>query len=1020
MKISNWVQQHRRSILFLIILLSIAGIYTIFKTPVALFPNVAFPRVLVSVDAGDQPAEQMQLEITKPIEEAIRIVPGIQSIRSTTTRGSASITINFQWGSDIKLKTLQLNNAITQIISTLPKQTSFSVRQMSPSAIFPILGYSLTSQSLSLTQLRTIAQYQLLPMLYSVPGVSKVTIAGGKIAEYHVEINPSRLALYGITTQDVAKALSTSNVLMAVGRLESEYQLYLLIADTRIHTINQIEHTIIHTRGTGLIELSDIATIKKSTVPQWLKVDANGKQAVLVQVFQQADANNVAITHVINKKMQFMQKQLLHKVQIKNWYDQSQLVIASADGVRNAIFIGVILASLIIYVFLKNLKVTFIAILVVPASLAITSLLLYALNMSFNIMTLGGMAAAIGLIIDDAIVMIEHIIRRLRQNPDHYHRRIMIAALTFTKPLTGSSAATTIIFLPLIFLQGVTGAFFKSLSLTMASALIVSYLVSLLAVPLLADHLLTLDDATHKQNEKWLMHCQNYYQRIMLLFLKKRYLLLIAVFVLFFIGFVAYEHVGTGFIPNIDEGGFNIDYKTLPGTSLTETNRVLLQVEKIIQQTPDVASFSRRTGLQFSGSEAFTEPNQGDFIVKLKSHQQKSTDEVLQLIRAKIEQKVPGIQVEFGQLMQDAIGDLTAVPQPIEIKIYSDDQNTLLRMAKKVAHSIATVSDVVDIRNGINPAGNALVIHISHAKAAIEGLNADEISQLLKTDIQGSVVTKIQEGNQMIGVRLREPKSLRDSIDELNNIMLHAPDGHLFPLKRVATIQKVIGQPELTRENLKPMIAVTARINGTDMGSVLNAIQQKLNEPNFFDNGSYYTLGGLYQQQQIAFHALLIVLVAAFALVFLLLLFLYEQFRIALAMICLPLLSMSSVFIGLWITGVDLNITSMMGMTMIVGIVTEAAIFYFSEYRELESEMSHNEALINAGVNRMRPIIMTTLAAILALLPLAVGLGNGASMEQPLAIAIISGLVLQLPFVLIVMPVFYDFLKRKTPLNSKQ
>ncbi len=1012
MSFATWAQHHRRSLLFLVLLLTIAGIFAAFKVPVALFPDVEFPRVSIMLHAGDRPAEQMVLQVTKPVEEAVRRVPGIQSIRSSSSRGSATIFINFAWGSDTTLKSLQITNAINQIITKLPLGTSFLVRKMSP-ALYPVLAYSLTSKTVPLTELRTIAQYQIRPLLSSIHEVAQVSVVGGERAEYHVALNTAQLAAEGLSIQDVTQALTAANVVSGVGKLEQNDKLYLLISDTRLHNQQDIENTIIRATPAGIIRLKDIAKITMGTVPQWIRVNSNGQDAVLVQVYQQPGGNSIRIAKAVKARLAVYRKRLPKGVALANWYDQSQLVSASAKSVRNAILIGVILAALVILLFLRNFKITIIAILVVPASLAITSLLLYASDMSFNIMTLGGMAAAIGLIIDDAIVMIEQIIRRLRAHPDHYHKRVMQAALEFTKPLTGSSAATTIIFIPLAFLQGVTGAFFKALSFTMASALIISYLVTWLAIPLLADRLLTMKDALQEERDRWLATCQRIYMIIMQWLLKMPALLLLGIIPLVILGIVAYYEVGSNFMPHMDEGGFNIDYKTPPGTSLTETNRLLEQVETIVRDTPGVASYSRRTGITFGGADPYSEANEGDFIVKLKAHHKRSTEQVMDDIREQVQEKVPGIHLEFGQLLEDVIGDLTAVPEPIEIKIYGENENNLVYLAKKVAKTIHTIPGVVDINNGINPAGDALMIHVNRANAAMERVDPDQVTNILTNAITGTVTTYIQQGNnQLLGIRTWVPGTLRDSTEKIENLMLRAPDGHLFPLKRVATIAVVNGQPQLTRENLKPMIAVTARISGRDTGSVVKAIKQKLNQPGFFPQINYYELGGLYHQQQIAFHDLIIVLITAFALVFSLQIYLYEQFYIAISVMCLPILAVAAVFIGLWITGIDLNIAAMMGMTMIVGIITEVAIFYFSEYQDLEKNMEHPKVLVQAGVNRMRPIVMTTIAAILALLPLALGLGQGATMEQPLAIAIISGLAVQLPLVLLVMPIIYYLLRK--------
>ena len=1007
MNFTGWMQDHRRSILFFLVLLVLAGALAAFKLPVTLFPTVDFPRVVVSLDAGDRPADLMMLAVTQPLEEAVRRVPGVRNVRSTTSRGSAEVSVSFDWGIDMGLATSQINQAITQNLPNLPPGTQFFTRRMDPT-VFPILAYSLTSAAESQTALYDLAQYQLRPLLSGVNGVARIQVIGGAQQEYQVTVDPGRLMTYGLTVGDVAQALSAANVVSAVGRLEDSYKLYLVIADTRLKTIRQINDTIIKSGNSGIVRLQDVAQVSDGVVPRWIKVNADGRPAVLVNIYQQPGSNSVQIARDIEARLADYRKHLPAGVALANWYDQSVLVVDSAISVRDAILIGTGLALLVLYAFLRNLKITLIAAVVVPTVLAATVVLLYGLGMSFNIMTLGGMAAAVGLIIDDAIVMIEHIVRRLRDGGGEHHGRVMAAAVEFMRPLAGSSASTIVIFLPLAFLTGVTGAFFKALSLTMAAALVISFFVTWLAVPLLADRFLNEEDAHQKEGGRTRQWMHHRYEALMQRMLARPLLVLLLVLPLVGVGFLALNKVGSGFMPVMDEGGFILDYRAQPGTSLEETDRLLRQVEAIITANPNVETYSRRTGTQLGGG--ITESNEGDFFVRLKSGRRPPIETVINDIRAQVEQKVPGLSIELLQLMEDVIGDLTSVPQPIEIKLFSDNPEELQTTARKVLAEINKVSGAVDTRDGINPAGDALEIHVDRVKAALEGMNPDSITQILSGFLSGVVTTQLQNGPKLVGVRVWTPQEQRAITTDLGKLLIRAPDGHLFPLKRVAEIVPISGQPQIKRENLKRLVAVTGRISGRSMGAVIADIEKVMATPDLLPKGMYHELGGLYQQQQIAFRGLMAVFTAAVGLVFLLLLFLYESFRVALAILAIPLLAVSAVFIGLWLTGIELNISAMMGMTMIIGIVTEVAIFYFSEYRDLIRDMPFQQALIEAGKNRMRPIAMTTFAAILTLLPLAFAIGQGSAMQQPLAVAIIAGLAVQLPLVLIVMPVLYRVL----------
>ena len=1012
MSVTAWMQRHRRSLLFLALMLAIGGIASALLMPVALFPNVAFPRVQVSLDAGDRPADQMAVVVTTPVEEAIRHVRGVRDVRSTTSRGSAEVAVTFDWGADMAAALQEVNAAAGQVLPQLPAGTQLSTRRMDPST-FPVLAYSLRSHTQSPGALHDLAEYQLRPLLSGISGVAQVQVQGGEVAEFHADVDPGKLRALQLSLADVATAVSHAATIQAMGRVADHYKLYLLLADNQPKTLAALRGIVLRAGPGGAVRLGDVAAVSLDHVPQWIRVNADGQDAVLLQVYQQPDGNSVQIAREVKQRLADYAPQMPAGVRIANWYDQTQLVTGAAASVRDAILIGIVLAGLVLFVFLRNTRVILVALIVVPAVLAITVLLLSVLGMSFNMMTLGGMAAAVGLIIDDVIVMLEHIMRRLHpgEGEGELHERIAAAAWEFTRPLTGSSAATVVIFLPLAFLSGVTGAFFKALSLTMASALIISYLLTWIAVPLLAERFLDKRHQTEHPPGRFTRRMMQGYQNILQRWLRRPLRVLLLVLPLLLVGGLAFTRVGTGFMPQMDEGGFILDYLSPPGTSLQETDRLLRQVEAIIRANPYVDTYSRRTGLQLGGG--LTEANQGDFFVRLKSGSRPDTEAVMAQVRSEVEKNVPGLDIELSQLMEDLIGDLVAVPQPIEIQLYSADPAQLSATAGKVAAAVGRIGGVVGVRNGINPAGDALTVQVDPARAALEGLDPASVTDQVAAAIDGTVAAQLPTDGKVVGVRVRLPTTTHQRLEQVAALPIRAGDGHLLPLSRVATLQQVQGQPQITRDNLKRMVAVTGRISGRSLGATIADVKRVLARPGLLPKGMYYQLGGLYQQQQQAFRGLSIVLLAAIALVFTLLLFLYESFRVALVILAMPLLAIPAVFAGLWLTGIELNISAMMGMTMIVGIVTEVAIFYFSELEQAAAGMPLHEALHEAGRHRTRPILMSTLAAMLTLLPLALALGGGSQMQQPLAVAIISGLLVQVPLVLLLMPVLYALLRRR-------
>ncbi|MBU2801944.1 efflux RND transporter permease subunit [Acidithiobacillus caldus] len=1000
--LGEWLLRHRRSLLFLLALLVLGGAFTALRLPVALFPQITFPRIVVSADSGNMPIAETQTALTLPLEQALRGVPGVEKIRATTSRGAAEISVQFAWGAPMNEALLQAEAAINQTLPKLPPDTTYHAQRMDPT-VFPVLGISLTSKDLDPVALRHWAYYSLRPRLLALKGVAGVDVQGGEQREYQVVVDPMRLQAYGLTPSDVEKALAEGNVITAVGRLQRHYRLYQVLSESPVRSRQAIAAIILKSGPNGVVNIGDVARVEASTVPQWTTVTANGKNAVLLNIRQQMGGNTVAIDRALRAALASPDLHVPAGVQIHTWYDQSQLITAAAGSVRDAILIGAVLAALVLLAFLRNLRLTFIVAITLPAVLLASVLMLYFFHMSFNIMTLGGMAAAVGLIIDDAVVMLEHLMHRFSEAGRPLP--ILPTALELARPLAGSSAATIVIFTPLAFLSGVSGAFFQALAIAIASALVVSFLVAFIAVPLLAELLLRQRDAEAVEHEgRFQKSLGRWYRRGIGALLRRPLLLLPTVGTLLVLSLLAYSQVGSGFMPEMDEGGFVLDYTAPPGTSLAETDRLLNQVQDILARTPEVASYSRRTGLQLGGG--LTEANTGDFFIRLKEHRQRDIWQIMASLRQEIHDRVPGLRVETGQLMEDLIGDLTAVPQPVEIKLFGSDPAVLERTAPRVAKAIARVPGVTEIFDGVTVVGDGVDIRIDPVRAAIQGMSPGQITGQLQVLMDGKIASRIPLPEETIGIRLRGPHALWQRIHDLGRLPILAPDGHYFQLRDVADIQVAPGQAELRSENLKPMVAVTARIEGRSLGSTMadvKGVVRGLSLP----AGVQVVYGGLYAEQQRAMQQLALVLLAAILLVALLLLFLYERFSVVLAILATDLLALGATFIGLWLTGIERNLTAMIGMTMIVGIVTETAIFYFAELRN-----DRPEELIRAGQVRLRPVLMTALIAILALLPLALGIGAGAQMQAPLAVAIIAGLVFEIPLVLLVMPAMYALLTK--------
>ena len=1005
----GFIARHTRSILLVVLALAVAGGFAAFALPTGLFPVVQFPRVLVLVNAGARPANQTALIVTIPLEQAVRRVIGVQGVRSTTSRGSVEISLDFGWGADMVSAAVQVDAAVAQTLPSLPAGTTYEIRRMDPT-VFPIIAYSLSSPTVGPVAQRDLVQYQLVPLLTAIPGVAYVGVQGGQVLEVQVLLDPRRLAARALALSDVVTALGNANTLSVVGRMQDHDKLLLLAVDNTLTGLQQVRDTVIQAGPGGVVRIGDVADVIDGATPQWTRVGEDGRAAVQFAVYQQPTANSVAIAGAVRQAL--ASYTMPPGVTLAQWYDQSTLITASSASVRDAILIGLGLAGLVLLAFLRSLRVTLVAMIVVPATLATTVLLLSLLGLTFNIMTLGGIAAAVGLVIDDVITMLEHLARRagaagLDGDPAD---TVLPAGREFLPPLTGSSMATLLVFLPLVFLTGVTGAFFKALSLTMAAALLISYGLTALSVPVLAR--LIVDFRRWKdpsegpegrigQGHRWLL----------VRLFDRPWLLVPCLVPLMVLGWFASTQVGSGFMPKMDEGGFILDYQTPPGTALNETLRVLEQVEAILRATPEVQTVSTRTGAGLGGG--LSEPNTGDMFIRLKSGPRRPIEAVMTDVQNQVTQAVPGLRVATAQLMEDLIGDLTSVPQPIEVKLYATDPTALAPAARSIAAAIKKVPGVVSVQDGIVIAGDGLNITVDPARAALEGIDPGAVSATLSSYLDGTIATQLPQPLKQVGVRVWLPPGLRQFDDQLAAMPIRAPDGHMVPLGRLAHVTPAPGQAEIIRENLQLMIPVTARLQGVSLGTAVSGVKAVLDQPGTLPPGVRYSLGGLYAQQQIAFAGLIRVFIAALVAEFVLLLFLYERVWIPVIILGVSVLSTTAVFTGLWLTRIELNITAIMGMTMIIGIGTEMAIFLVSEYVALCHDMPPRQALLEAARNRFRRIAMTTLAAIFTLMPLALAIGEGSAMQQPLAVAIIAGLIAEFPLVLLAVPVLIGLTVRR-------
>jgi CzcA family heavy metal efflux pump len=1007
----HWTTRHARAIIFIILTLIAAGVYVAFSIPVAVFPETDFPRIVVGVDNGVAPIDQMLVTVTRPIEEAVNSVQGLERVQSITSRGSAEIDLFFSWSVDMYQTLNLVNAALATAQSSLPPTAKLSAKRLTFAA-FPIMGYSLTSNVVPQTQLWELSTYDLKPRLNRLSGVSTVVIQGGQVPEFEIQPDPGRLLRSSITVPAILDALQRSNIIDSPGMMEARHQLILGLVSGQAHGAGDLGRMVVKTTAAGVpVRIGDIATVRPSVEPVYTIVTANGKPAVLLNIYRQPVSNTVAVADAVHAEVEQIRRELPRGVEFRPFYDQSEIVTDSVSSVRDAILLGLVLASLILVLFLRDWGTSLVAGLVIPGTIAITFIALRVLGESFNLMTLGGLAAAVGLVIDDAIVVVENIVMH-RDAGQSRGEAVRSALAEIREPLIGSTITPIVVFLPLISITGVTGVFFRALAVTVAAALLTSLALALTWTPTLSHFLLrNRRGAEHPDSAVWLAPL---YGKALRVALEYRWVTALVALVLIAASILGYRALGSDLLPEMDEGGFVLDYIMPAGSSLEETDRVLTSVERTISEIPDVEGTSRRTGLQL-GLAAVTEANTGDVSVKLKRGRRRPIDDVIAEVREKVTKQYPMLQVEFTQQLQDMIGDLTSAPEPVDIKLFSNQPEVLAEWAPKVGDAIKKIPGVVDILNGIDStiSGPAMAFHVDPAVAARSGFTTDEVELDASAILMGEpAANPVVANDRAYTVRVRFPPSARVSVDSIRNTLLTSSTGRTATLGELATVEEIPGQTEILRENLQRDVAVTARLEGVNLGAGMAAVQQTIHEMHL-PPAIRVEYGGAYEEQQRSFHDLAIVLIMAVLLVFTVLLFEFGSFAAPVAILASALLSTSGVVLALLVTGTTFNLSSFMGLIMVIGIVSKNGILLLDADARYRSEgKTAEEAMVLAGERRLRPIMMTALATMAGMIPLALAWGAGSQMLQPLAIAVIGGILASMVLSLVVTPAVHYYLAK--------
>ena len=1004
----------RRFVYLVVALLSVGGIYAALRLPSAIYPELAFPRILIVAEGSSLGARQMLFSVARPIEEAVSIVPGVTRVRSRTIRSATEISITFADNTDMTYALQQTQARVNQVRTSLPAELDIEVERMTPS-LFPILSYNLEGGDPA--TLYDIARYQLKPLISRVPGVGRVDVQGSDVREIEVIADPARLAAQRLTYEDLANAIKEATGVSAVGRLPQDYKQYLIVAAQEAHTPEDIAAIVV---AHGL-RVRDVATVTLGTEDHTRIISGDGKPAALLNITRQPGGNTLAIVDSVASLAATASKTLPPGVRLKAVYDQGALVRDAMKSVRDAMIIGAILAVIILLLFLHHARITAISASSIPLTLAISVFAMYLIGQTFNLMTLGAMAIAIGLVIDDSVVITENIVRHLKLNANR-HEAIREAVQELIWPVTTSTLTTVVVFLPLRLLKGVVGQFFAALSITLTIAVLVSLFLALTIIPLMSDQFLRKEDADTdeapvgeksertggvlRRVSRALDALSARYEKSLGQVLHHTRRMLAAAAILIVAGVIALRFVGSGFLPEMDEGAFVLDYFTSGGTALAETDRQIHIVERILAETPEVEGTSRRTGAEL-GLFA-TEQNTGDIVARLKPPSQRSRSifEVIDDVRVRVETALPTLRIEFVQILSDVINDLAGSARPVEIKLYGPDLNRLEQYAKGLEPKIAGVQGIEDLYNGVSEPSAELDMHVNEAEANRVGLTPQRIADAAMGALLGAPAGEVHLEDRSIGIRVRAPDTVRFNRLQLTALpIVSAQTGAPVPLGTLATFEAVETRAELLRENQQQMIAMTADVSGRSLGSVMKDVKVAL-AAHAPPAGIRMELGGQYASQQDAFRGLLLVLALAAASVVAIMVLQFQSFVEALIVLLAAPLSFVGAVGLLLLTGTPLNVSSFMGLILLVGLVVKNGIILldFTRHRMRTDDLPLERAIMEAARVRLRPILMTTLCTLFGLLPLALGLGAGSELQKPLALAVIGGLTLSTPITLFVVP----------------
>lgn len=1000
MNVAAFGARFEKIIVFVVAVLAVLGVLAYLAIPASIFPTMSFSRIDVVADAANLPPDQVRSAITVPLERAFQGLPSVTRVRSTSEQGSAELIVEFDSKTLVQSDLTYVNQAIAQ--TTLPPNVNVQANVLSVNSE-PVISYALTSSDVSQTLLHEIAQNSLLPRFYGIGGLARVTVAGGPIREYRVMLSPGTLATYGLTADDVSTAIAQASQVTPVGIHIEHYVRNVVVVDSNIRSADDLARIAVPTQKHDAIPIGALGTVSLGTAPETDDVSFDGQRSVILSFYALPAADAAKMEQDVVARAKDIEASLPAGTRMTKVWDQTVLVKESQASLRDAILIGALLAIGVIYLFLRNVRMTLVAAIVIPIAMSIAIFAIEQTGQTLNLMSVGALAIAVGLIIDDTIVVIENIARNHHEHPHMpTAEAVRLAMSQIGGPMIASTAATVVVFVPLALLTGVSGFFFRALALTLSSALLVSLALALFLAPVLARALVRQRDQDHEGHDDPIGRVLERYEPLLRKALSGRRVVYVGAAVVLIVTVVLLKMLPSDFLPKLDEGQFEIAYTMPVGTSLTASDAAATKLENVIMQDPAVATVARWTALDTNGYSP-TPQNAGVFRIVLKPGRQRAGYEAISTrLHDAMGAAVPAARLDFRQILEDMINDVSGAPAPLEVSLQGSDQQTLVKYAGALAGELGKVRGLTDVFSGVVYTDPTIRISPNNRQLASLGMQSTALADALAAQTQGRVAANLPGPYNVIPVRVKVEgtgDALADSSITTGNgpVAVRALAG-LAPAQLSTTIFENNGQREMR---------ATATISGANLSSVVDGARKAIAAIHL-PPGYHAEIGGEYAAQQSSFREFAIVIAIAVLLVFGVMLATFHSFRLPLVILAAIPLALVGVALGLVLTGTPFNVSSFMGLLLLVGIVVKNGILLVdvANQRRIAGD-SIEDALVAAGRTRLRPIVMTTFAAIGGLLPLALGIGSGAAMEKPLAIAVIGGLSTATAFTLIVIPALY-------------